>query len=82
MINTSRGGVVCEKLITESNDLIYVADVWVDEPIPSITTIQNAFISTPHIAGYSIEGKMNGTGVIALECAKAFNCLKESGSSQ
>ena len=43
--------------------------------------IQNAFISTPHIAGYSIEGKMNGTAVIALECAKAFNCLKDSGST-
>lgn len=81
LINTSRGGVVCEKLVTESNNLIYVADVWVDEPTPSKTTIQNAFISTPHIAGYSIEGKMNGTGVIASECAKAFNCLKDSGSS-
>ena len=81
LINTSRGEVVCEKLITESNNLIYVADVWVDEPIPSKTTIQNAFISTPHIAGYSIEGKMNGTGVIALECAKTFNCLKDSGST-
>ena len=52
-----------------------------DEPIPSITTIQNAFISTPHIAGYSIEGKLNGTSVIASECAKAFNCLKESDSA-
>ena len=80
LINTSRGGVVCEKLVTESNDLIYVVDVWADEPTPSKTTIQNAFISTPHIAGYSIEGKMNGTGVIASECAKAFNCLKESDS--
>tara|TARA_B100000902_G_scaffold69873_1_gene75667 strand:- start:155 stop:1276 length:1122 start_codon:yes stop_codon:yes gene_type:complete len=78
LINTSRGGVVCEKLVTESNSLIYVADVWVDEPIPAMTTLQNAFISTPHIAGYSIEGKINGTSVIASECAKAFNCLKAS----
>jgi erythronate-4-phosphate dehydrogenase len=78
LINTSRGGVVCEKLVTESNSLIYVADVWVDEPIPSMTSVQNAFISTPHIAGYSIEGKTNGTSVIASECAKAFNCLKAS----
>jgi erythronate-4-phosphate dehydrogenase len=78
LINTSRGGVVCEKLVTESNSLIYVADVWVDEPIPAMTTLQNAFISTPHIAGYSIEGKINGTSIIASECAKAFNCLKAS----
>ena len=80
LINTSRGGVVCEKLLSQSSDLIYVADVWVDEPTPSITAIKNSFIATPHIAGYSIEGKMNGTSVIALECAKAFNCLKENKS--
>jgi erythronate-4-phosphate dehydrogenase len=81
LINTSRGGIVSEKLIVESQDLIYVADVWLDEPTPSIPTIQKAFISTPHIAGYSIEGKLNGTTKIARDCARAFNCLKESSST-
>ena len=78
LINTSRGGIVSEELVAESQDLIYVADVWLDEPIPSITTVKKAFISTPHIAGYSIEGKLNGSTMIARECARAFNCLKES----
>ena len=82
LINTSRGGIVCEKLVTESNDIIYVADVWLNEPIPSITAIKKAFISTPHIAGYSIEGKLNGSTMIARECARAFNCLKESNHSE
>ena len=82
LINTSRGGVVCEKLITKSNDIIYIADVWLDEPIPSIKTVKKAFISTPHIAGYSIEGKLNGSSMIAQECARAFNCLKEISLSE
>jgi hypothetical protein len=82
LINTSRGGIICEKLITESNDIIYIADVWLDEPIPSIKSVKKAFISTPHIAGYSIEGKLNGSTMIAQECARAFNCLKEISLSE
>ena len=80
LINTSRGGVVSEALIMESQDLIYVADVWLNEPTPSSAVIQKAFIATPHIAGYSIEGKLNGTSMIAMECARAFNCIKETSS--
>ena len=78
LINTSRGGIVSEDLVLELQDLIYIADVWIDEPIPSIPIIQKAFISTPHIAGYSIEGKLNGAIMIAKECARFFNCLKDN----
>ena len=80
LINTSRGGVISEALVMESQDLIYVADVWLNEPTPSSAVIQKAFIATPHIAGYSIEGKLNGTSMIVKECAKVFNCIKETSS--
>jgi len=80
LINTSRGGVVSEALVMESQDLIYIADVWLNEPAPSPAVIQKAFIATPHIAGYSIEGKLNGASMIAMECAKVFKCIKESNS--
>ncbi|MDB9705070.1 4-phosphoerythronate dehydrogenase [Gammaproteobacteria bacterium] len=80
LINTSRGGVVSEALVMESHDLIYIADVWLNEPTPSPAVIQRAFIATPHIAGYSIEGKLNGTSMIAMECARFFNCIKEISS--
>ena len=80
LINTSRGGVVSEAFVMESQDLIYVADVWLNEPAPSTAVIQKAFIATPHIAGYSIEGKLNGTSIIAMECARVFNCIKETSS--
>ena len=77
LINTSRGGVVSEELVMGSEDLIYIADVWMDEPTPSRAVIQKAFIATPHIAGYSIEGKLNGTTMVVKECARVFKCLKE-----
>ena len=80
LINTSRGGVVSEAFVMESQDLIYVADVWLNEPAPSTAVIQKAFIATPHIAGYSIEGKLNGTSMIVMECARVFKCIKETSS--
>ena len=82
LINTSRGGVVSEAFVIESKDLIYIADVWLDEPAPSSVIIQKAFVSTPHIAGYSIEGKLNGTSMIVSECARVFQCIKETRSSE
>ena len=76
IINTSRGEVVSEALVMQAKDLIYISDVWINEPTPSRELIQKSFISTPHIAGYSIEGKLNGTKLIAESCAKQFQCLK------
>ncbi|MBT7706433.1 DUF2075 domain-containing protein [archaeon] len=43
LINTSRGGVVSEALVLESQELIYIADVWQDEPTPSLDVINKAF---------------------------------------
>ena len=60
----------------QAKDLIYICDVWINEPSPSRELIQKSYISTPHIAGYSIEGKLNGTKSIAESCAKQFQCLK------
>mgnify|MGYP001436519978 CR=1 FL=1 len=40
--------------------------------------IDTSYIATPHIAGYSIEGRLNGAKIIAKECAKIFKCLKPS----
>jgi erythronate-4-phosphate dehydrogenase len=64
--------------VLQSQDLIYIADVWVNEPSPSLKMIETSYIATPHIAGYSIEGRLNGAKIIAKECAKIFKCLKPS----
>ena len=76
IINTSRGEVVSEALVMQAKDLIYISDVWINEPSPSRELIQKSYIATPHIAGYSIEGKLNGAIKIAENCAKQFQCLK------
>jgi len=76
LINTSRGEIISEAFLFQANDLIYISDVWINEPNPSLKIIKKSYIATPHIAGYSIDGKLNGAKIIAEECAKAFNCLK------
>ena len=61
LINTSRGGVVNEQDLIEFNKINYISDVWLNEPIPSKEIIDFSLISTPHIAGHSFDGKINGT---------------------
>jgi len=61
LINTSRGEVVDESSLLKKNNLIYISDVWRNEPTPSKDIIDYSLISTPHIAGHSHDGKINGT---------------------
>ncbi len=65
ILNASRGEVtdnfiVLNKLI--ANDKIFsVFDVWENEPNLNMDLLSKVDIATPHIAGYSFEGKVNGT---------------------
>jgi erythronate-4-phosphate dehydrogenase len=73
LINTSRGRVVDEKaLISLRNRLgAVVLDVWENEPAIDFKTLALADISTPHIAGYSYDGKVRGARML-FEAAAAF----------
>ncbi|MCF8259856.1 MAG: 4-phosphoerythronate dehydrogenase [Melioribacteraceae bacterium] len=67
VINSSRGPVVDNQKLLENykrQNLTYVLDVWENEPqyIPEL--LSNSFVGTPHIAGYSFEGKVNGTTML------------------
>ncbi len=67
LINTSRGAVINNlDLLTaiEKKKLKVVLDVWENEPDINIELVKNVLIATPHIAGYSYEGKVNGTKII------------------
>lgn len=69
LINSSRGGVVEEKALKEMllhHRIRAVIDVWENEPDIDYELAKKAFIATPHIAGYSLEGKMRATAM-ALE---------------
>ncbi len=63
-LHCSRGGVVNEKVLLdliENNDLTVVIDVWENEPNFNPLLASKAMIATPHIAGYSYNGKLKGT---------------------
>ena len=65
LINTSRGEVVETGALLEALDEGRVADavidVWEHEPDISRELLRKVFIGTPHIAGYSADGKANAT---------------------
>lgn len=77
IINTSRGGVVDEKAVIDFknrgsvNDFIF--DVWENEPGFSSESAANAFIATPHIAGYSHQSKWRATCMITKTLCKLFS---------
>ena len=91
LINTSRGGIVDEQSLLKNNKVNYISDVWVNEPTPNKEIIDYSLLSTPHIAGHSFNGKLNGTLYLikrlqefldmdksmVFENNKKMNCLSE-----
>ena len=77
-INSSRGEVVDEAaLLANIHKLAAVElDVWVGEPNINKELLQSAFIATPHIAGYSAEGKIKGTQM-AVEAIRRY--MRDNG---
>lgn len=67
LINTSRGSVVdsiaLKQTIKEKN-LTVILDVWENEPDIDQKLLSKVLIGTPHIAGYTLEGKVNGSLMI------------------
>lgn len=74
-INASRGETVNEKALLTAikNGVIAVIDVWHNEPEINREICEMAFISTPHIAGYSEQGKANGTAMMIKALCDCFN---------
>lgn len=68
LINTSRGPVIdnraLRKLLRARRDLSAVLDVWEDEPTPDPRLVRRATLATPHVAGYSLDGKLQGSAAV------------------
>ena len=77
LINSSRGEVVDTDAVKEAlaDDKLagVVLDVWEKEPEIDISLMHMAFIATPHIAGYSTDGKANGTSMVVNELCRFFD---------
>ncbi len=68
LINASRGAVVdntaLRNQLAQRQDIQAVLDVWEDEPQVNVELAELCWIATPHIAGYSLDGKLRGTAQI------------------
>lgn len=67
-INTSRGFAVDEtalkEILTQGKSLQLILDVWQNEPRIDLELLAKTLLATPHIAGYSAEGKLRGLEMI------------------
>lgn len=93
IVNTSRGGVVDEKSLKyflKEGKLKAIIDVWENEPYIDRELAESALISTPHIAGYSEEGKKRASMMVLKELTNILNietdirgleCLPPEGSA-
>ncbi len=77
IINTSRGEIAdgqAVKTALERKRLSgAVLDVWENEPFIDEDLLSKCDIGTPHIAGYSADGKAKGTTMIIRELSRFFN---------
>lgn len=84
--NTSRGDVVDEpalkSAITTGQISGAVLDVWHAEPDIDRELLSLVDFATPHIAGYSADGKANGTAMAVEAVMRALHLLQSSGSIQ
>ena len=76
LLNISRGDVVDEadlmySLINRPN-LTIALDVWPHEPAINPLLVQKTAIATPHIAGYSLDGKLRGTEMLYTAVCQYF----------
>ncbi len=72
LVNASRGELIDSSDLLEYGQLLYwCLDVWEHEPYISLEMLETALITTPHIAGYSVQSKLRGIEMIyRLACEK------------
>lgn len=75
-VNASRGGVVdseaLKRAIRSGRLRAVVLDVWENEPNIDIELLEMVDIGTPHIAGYSLDGKIAGMIMIYKAVCEYF----------
>ena len=72
LINASRGECVATEA-TGRNDLTYITDVWENEPNIDSEYLAKSLVATPHIAGYTAQGKANATALAVQALARHFD---------
>ena len=73
-INAARGEVVCDDALKAAISKLgpVIIDTWNHEPDIDLDLMDKVAIATPHIAGYSYQGKQNGTAAAVRAVAHYF----------
>lgn len=75
-INTSRGETTDTRALLQALDKGQIAqcciDVWEHEPHINLDLLERCYIGTPHIAGYSADGKANATRMSLESLSRHF----------
>lgn len=72
IINASRGEVADTQALLEASQTL-ILDVWEREPAIDAQLLEKALVATPHIAGYSAQGKANASSMVVRAIAEEFN---------
>ncbi len=80
-INAARGEIVDEQALIDASPKLgaIVIDTWNNEPDINEELLDIADIATPHIAGYTFQGKQNGTAFAVRALARHFGLQKLYG---
>lgn len=74
LLNAGRGAVVDNQSLLghleAHHDISVVLDVWEGEPDINVELMKRVDLATPHIAGYSLDGKLAGTAMIYKACCQ------------
>ncbi|HVN49604.1 MAG TPA: 4-phosphoerythronate dehydrogenase [Bacteroidota bacterium] len=81
LINASRGAVVdgtaLSQALTSQHLSAAMLDVWEGEPKINTHLLSQVMIGTPHIAGYSLDGKLNACRMVYEAACKFADVLPE-----
>ena len=74
-INAARGGIVNEGALLAKSQadekFCYQLDCWTDEPQVNIDVLAGAYLTSPHVAGHSIEARLNATHMLVRSLSRS-----------
>ena len=86
LVNAARGPVIDNQalleVIDQRPDLTIFLDTWENEPSISRDLLSKVDLATPHIAGYSVEGRLRGTQMILDAASRHFGKKSSWNMSQ
>jgi len=86
LINAARGEVVDNRallqLLCRRDDLHVFLDTWEHEPLVSRELLRRVDLASPHIAGYSVEGRLRGTQMVLDAACQHFKLASSWHMSQ